>query len=383
MNLFRSSLLSLLFALTYGGFFAGPAGAESPLTLVTRVPIASKTHDVAVQGSLAYVATEAGLSIVDVTTPASAAVVGSVPASSSLRSQGVTVQHPYAFLAGQTAGLIVVNVSNPAAPTVVATRAVYGGLWDVAVKGSIVYGVSFYGEMYVFNVANPAAPVIAKTIGLPGWGTSGDDVYLKQLRDGVTSGNAKLTGVSVAGNSLFAVDWGYGRLYYYDLSTDPLNPTFAGTHYAPFLIKAEADLARDVVYMLSAYSSVSGLRTVPISKMSPTISTKYTSCPECGFIKSINGLDMGSLAILDSTHVAYAGGKGDGEFHVVDVTIATAMSDVAVTEVGPTSIAMANGMGMTAVGEYIFLAAGALGMQIYHFSADGSPPPPPPPTCTP
>ena len=156
--------------------------------------------------------------------------------------------------------------------------------------------------------------MVVKVIGLPAWASASQDEYhLNRLRTGVTSGNGKLTGVSVAGDSLFVAEWGYGRLFYYDL-TNPLQPTFAGTHYAPYLIKAYADLDRGVVYMLSAYGSVSGLRSVPISILSPFLSTRYTSCPSCGYLKSLRAIDQGDLAIAGSGYVVYGGGRGLGSF---------------------------------------------------------------------
>jgi hypothetical protein len=341
--------------------------ADGPLSVVTNVRLASKAHGVALQDDFAYVATEAGLTILDVADPASPAIVGVLPASTLWRSQAIAVAGDYAYLAGQSAGLIVVDVSNPAAPTVVGRRAVPGGLWDVAVKGSVAYGASFAGELYVINVANKAAPQIAKVIGLPAWvSASQDEYYLNRLRTGVTAGNAKLTGVSVEGDSLFLAEWGYGRLYYYDV-TNPLQPTFAGTHYAPYLIKAYADLDRDVVYMLSAYGSVSGLRSVPISILSPLSSTRYTSCPSCGYLKSLRAIDQGDLAIAGNGYVVYAGGKGAGEFHVVDTADDTAMLDVASDDIGLHGVGMAQGMGLRTRGNHVFQAAGALGLQIYLF----------------
>jgi len=366
----RRSPLSLLAALALVASLAVQASADGPLSSPTTFDLPSKTHDVEVVGTLAYVATEAGLSILNVTTPSSPSLVGATTPSTANRANAVAVSGSWAYMAGPSAGLIVVNVANPAAPVVRAKKAVSGGLWDVAVHPTdpVVYGVSLYGEMYVFDVSSPLAPTVVKVIGLPAWASAGGDaVNLQRLRDGVTSGNGRITGVSVAGpNHLFAVEWAYGRLYYFDIST-PLAPEFAGTHYAPYLLKAFADLSRDVVFMVSGYGSLSGLYSVPISILSPFASTRYNACSQCGYLKSLFAIDMGDLVIASDRYVAYGGGKGNGEFHVVDVTVPTAMADVASTTIGPHAVAMAHGMGMAVRGDYVLVAAGNLGIKIYHY----------------
>jgi hypothetical protein len=340
---------------------------------VGNVPLNAKAHGVALQGNLAYVATEKGLTIFDIADPARPFIVGVLQPqpplfpSTLLKSQAITVAGDYAYLAAPN--LIVVDVRNPAAPVAVGKRAVPGGLWDVAVKDDVVYGASLAGELYVINVANKGNPVIARVIGLPAWAHPAHDAYfLDRLRTGVTSGNAKVTGVSVAGDSLFAVDWAYGRLYYYDI-TNAVRPAFVATHYAPYLIKAYADrdpsLPGAIVYMLTAFGAVSGLRSVPMSVLEQFESSRYTTCASCAYLKSRFAIDQGDLAITGSGDVVYAGGKGAGEFHVVDTV--PPMRDVASDDIGLHGVGMAQGMGLRTRGDYVFQAAGVLGLQVYRF----------------
>ena len=60
---------------------------------------------------------------------------------------GITRKDNLVFVANQTTGLRVIDVSNPLVPKLVGTRAIPGKAWDVAVKDDIVYVVSFAGEM--------------------------------------------------------------------------------------------------------------------------------------------------------------------------------------------------------------------------------------------
>jgi hypothetical protein len=191
----------------------------------------------------------------------------------------------------------------------------------------------------------------------------------------VTSGNAKATGITVAGNHLFATDWNYGRIYYYDV-TNPRQPVFSGTHYAPFILRVEADPDRDVVYMLSAYAATSGIYTVPISELGPTHSTRHSTCDRCRYLKSNFGIDQGGLGISPGRgHIFYAGGKV-GELHIVEVTVTQSqppffdppeMETVASSAIGPHRVSLAQTMGLQASGDYLYFAAGATGIQIFRF----------------
>lgn len=346
-----------------------PAGADGPLTRVNTVALGTSAHDIVLDrdGKLAYVATDVGLMILDISNPAFPVVKGSAATSGSGKSQGLDVQGGYAYLASQNAGLQVFDVSIPEDPKLVAVRKVIGAAWDVAVKDHIAYMVSFSGEMYLFDITDPRAPVQVRVIGLPAWRSpAGDAANLTKLNNHVTSGNAKATGVSIAGDHLFATDWAYGRLYYYYVGIAD-QPVFSGTHDAPFILRAEADPARDVVYMLSASGGVSGIYTVPISELDPAKSTRHSTCGVCGYAKSNYGIDMGGLGVAPGgRYIFYAGGKV-GEFHILDVTDPIHMANVAAAAIGPHRVQLAQTMGLQASGDYLYFAAGATGIQVFTF----------------
>jgi hypothetical protein len=111
---------------------ASPAGALTP---VTTVPLGSAAHDMKVVGSLAYVATDDGMSVLDVSNPAAPVVLGGF--ATAAPCQGIDVA-AHAYLACQTAGIYVVNISNPAAPTLLGRLALPGSTFDVAAKGDAV-----------------------------------------------------------------------------------------------------------------------------------------------------------------------------------------------------------------------------------------------------
>ena len=395
-------LLFLPFALMLVISSASGAQADGPLTYIGHVPLNAKAHGLALQNNLAYVATEKGLTILNnIANPGPPLSIGTVgvlqpklPAfpSTLLKSQAVAVEGDYAYLVG--AYLIVVDISEPALPEPVGKLAIPGGGMDVVVKDNVIYAISFAGELYVICAAAPrpagcpagasaAAPKIARVIGLPAWANAGADlVNLKRLcppdgtppcdQPAMTSGNGRGTGVSLAGDRLFAVEWAYGRLYHFEI-TNPLHPKFVSTHYAQYLIKAYADLDQDVVYMLTAFGSVSGLRSVPISVLDDFVSSRYNACPgppypPCGYLKSDFAIDMGDLAIAGNKYVVYAGGKGAGEFHIVD-TVPTLQNEATDPDgIGLHGVAMANGMAVRTQGDFVFQAAGVLGLQVHMFT---------------
>ncbi|MBZ0168052.1 LVIVD repeat protein [Candidatus Methylomirabilis lanthanidiphila] len=356
-------LLAISFMVLMG--VHGSALAAGPLTHVTTVPLGAKAHDVVLQDDFAYVVTDLGLTIVDVSNPAAPVVRGSV---STGKTQGVAVKGSYVYVASQTKDLRIIDISDPDAPTIIGFEVLPGQTWDVAVKDNIVYAASFGGELYLINISNPQDPILVKRIGLLKWSNPGADALnLEKLNNYVTSGNALTTGVSVTGNALVTVDWGYGRLYYYDVA-NAANPIFRGTHYAPFLLKAEADPVNDVAYMLGAYGKFSGLFTVPISAMGSTYSTRYDQCPSCDFLPANHVIGQGGLAVsTNGKYVLYVGG-GKAQLHVVDVSIPADRHEIVSVSIGEPQVGLAETIGLTSRGDYIYVAGGATGLQVYLFS---------------
>ncbi len=366
-----------------------PASADGPLNRLTTVPIGSVAHDLDLKDGFMYVATDAGLTVVDLSTMQPR---GSLPTTSA--NMGIKVRGQYAYLAGVTGGFRVVDISDPDALVLVATRpAPYA--YDVALKDNVAFVPSFAGELYVFDIEHPTNPVRHAVLGLPAWRTPGPDATgLHNLNTYVTAGNAKASGATVKGSILITTDWAYGRIYYHDVS-NARSPVFRGTHYAPYVlkvdVKVDVDPDRAVIFMLSAYGPASGIYTVPILSLSPDVSTAHATCPACGYIPStipFVGIDQGGLALgAGGDYLVYGGGRNTGEFNVVDVRNPLAMTNVAtlpVDPVDPHGVVVGQIMGVRIEGDLAYFAAGRLGVQIYQFAglsgAGGPPPPDTPPT---
>ena len=114
-------------------------------------------EDVDVSGNYAYVASDTdGLKIVNITDKTNPVVSGT--ADTGGRAFGVTLSGDYAYVADGTAGLAAVNISNPASPTIDATVALNN------VAGTEAYDVAiFENYAYVANEKNLAS--IPLTLG--------------------------------------------------------------------------------------------------------------------------------------------------------------------------------------------------------------------------
>jgi hypothetical protein len=157
----------------------------------------------------------------------------------------------YAYIAAQGAGLQIVDVSNPAAPTEVGFYETPGDAVGVAVANGYAYVAAFEAGLRIIDISQPATPTEVGSLVRPdeGWflGVTAADhfVYLAEAHcandfgcsgflKGVDVSNpaapnviwhsagGPATRIIVAGNYAYAVG---GRLWPIDL-TDPAQPVF-------------------------------------------------------------------------------------------------------------------------------------------------------------
>ena len=373
-------ILVLAMAAVLGDARAGRA--DGPLTLRASVPLGYRAHDIIIEGDVAYIATEKGLTILDISDRVHPVVRSSEPSTKGNRSQGLAKKGSHLYLAAGKAGMQVIDVSNLDDPRTIANAWKGGTIYDVAVHptGQAAYAISYGGELYVWDIADPAKPVLTQQLGVLHWRRVCPTCVGKMLNL-TPSGGAQATGVSTAGNVVSSVDWNYGGYYAWD-STDPLHLTFIGTHRAPVSFRAEVDLARDVVYVLGTYSKGSGVHTMKLSELrqDPDHVTYplylqpagTEACTVCDFEPSAVPMDGGGIG-FSGKYVFYAGGRGKGELAIIDATDPAHMVKVASVPLGPTYIKTAQGMGVAAKGNFLYVAAGMLGVLVYEFPGLSNP----------
>ncbi|MCX6376901.1 MAG: hypothetical protein NTU88_12870, partial [Armatimonadetes bacterium] len=113
-------------------------------------------------------------------------------------TQKVNVSGNYAYVAAQSAGLLVVDISDPGAPVIVSSVATTSAT-DVDINGNYAYVADGAGGLQVFDIANPLNPQL---VGSYTWGA-----------------NTAATSVSVAGGP------GGGTPYLYAFVLDAFSST--------------------------------------------------------------------------------------------------------------------------------------------------------------
>jgi hypothetical protein len=121
------------------------------------------TYAVAVRGNYAYVGVGPRLVVLDISDPAQPTIAGRTEAMPGL-VQGVAVDAGgrLAYVAAGSAGLRVVDVSNPASPVEIGACDTTDSALDVAVAdgpaGPIAYVAADWDGLLIIDVSNPAAP---------------------------------------------------------------------------------------------------------------------------------------------------------------------------------------------------------------------------------
>jgi hypothetical protein len=360
------------------------AEAAGPLVQVgSWMSVGSPTHDLVIDGHHAYVVTDLGLKVVNLSNPAAPQVVGSINLGG--KSFGVAFKSPHVYVANQTKDLQIIDVSIPASPVLVKTLILPGSAWDVAVKDDratggklIAYVADYNGELRVIDISNPLFPQVIKVLGLPVWGNvpSKDAVMIAKLQNYVTSGNAKNTGVAVGGNFMAATDWNSGRLYFYDVTT-AANPIYAGTHYVPFTFRVKINAEGTWAYTLAAYGYSSGIYSFPLSLLDPNDSTYHAQCPTCGFF-AVTPTDYGGLGLTaNARYVMSIAGK-KGEIDVINACNPSNLLGHSFVPMPPHGARTAQSMGVAQYGDYVIAAGAVLGIGVFHFESLSNACPPPP-----
>ena len=221
-----------------------PTGDAENVELVGHIG-GAWARAVAVQGDYAYVATESnGLRVIDISDPANPREVGCY--CSSERTSGIFVSGSRAYLAiGE--GIDVLNVSDPSSPYRMGSFGTSGSAMDVVVVDYYAY-VATWGALQIVDVSNPARP-------------RGVGAYKEPWPLGY------FYGVSVSGDYACVASERVG-LYVLDIS-DPIAPRLLGTFYT-------AGWSYDVQVVDSyAYVAAGGLSIVDISDPHHPIKVGY------------------------------------------------------------------------------------------------------------
>ena len=143
----------------------------------------------------------AGLRIIDVTNPSNVTLLGTADLGGD--SRAVVASGNYAYVAARDSGVYVVDVTNPASPQKIKTIQTPRAR-GIAINGSFIYVAASDSGMGIFDLTNPANPILV--------GYTGSSVY----------------GENVAVNGNIAGITDYGQITFYDIS-NPTTPIKKGS----------------------------------------------------------------------------------------------------------------------------------------------------------
>lgn len=210
-----------------------------------------------VSGSYAYVGYATGLAIFNISNSAAPTLVGTYVVSAAVN--GVYVANGYAYLAtsGVLNQLVIVNVSNPAAPTLAsglllldltaATSVTVSGSYAYVTKGNNTLGPEFF----VVNVTNPALPSVS----------------------GSYEATVNLNRVAVSGNYAFVASANTSRELTVINITNKASPAYAGAYNGPGTGAGTDLALNGTVAYLTTNSNTSAAEFYAINIAAPTTPT--------------------------------------------------------------------------------------------------------------
>lgn len=167
---------------------------------------------VRVRGTTAFVSDGLqGLVVVDVSDPASPAVVGRVETGGQAR--GLAMDEDTVYVAAGSGGLVVVDVSDLAAPTVLSRTLMPGSAIRVDYSDGRAF-VAAWNDARVYDVSRPAAPRFIGAVRL-----TRDIQFEEEGRAPVTS---RTLGVAAVGETMFVGNWHV--IYSYQVYPDRVAP---------------------------------------------------------------------------------------------------------------------------------------------------------------
>ncbi|GBE53948.1 LVIVD repeat protein [archaeon BMS3Bbin15] len=126
--------------------------------------------DVFVKGDSAYVTSNWGLYIINLSNEVKPEIIGKFKTPG--QAEGIFVRDGIAYIADGLDGLVIVNVSNLSSPTVISNLSYSGNFKRVVVEGDIAYIGDFnpVDGLVVVNISDARNPRVISSYNLPGYG---------------------------------------------------------------------------------------------------------------------------------------------------------------------------------------------------------------------
>ncbi len=346
---------------------AGCADYDEFIRCVGGLSTQGDIHDIAISGSVAYLAAwSSGVQVVDLTDPQNPLVVGSVPIPDQTTSIAVSGEYAFCTTSGgdpacERGVLHVIDISEPSNPHLVASESTDECATSVAVSGYRAYVTTWHNEsghkaFQVFDVTDPEHPRFLSALDLPGEtamdvAVSGDYAYIAKYTSlevvdisdpqyprivGSAATNYNANRVTISGS--YACVSTTGALMMVDVS-DPTAPWVAGS--APIGVGHGVTVSGGRAFVAEEGF---GLRVVDIS-----------SPEDPDLVGNVElGYGAGGVAVLDRSVLV----GGWDRLDIVDIT--TPYSPPLVGGVDTPGEAQ----DVAISGDYAFVADGGAGLQV-------------------
>ncbi len=139
--------------------------AKPKITGSIVVPASGYAYDVAVSGTIAYVAAGNGLQVIDVSNPVQPKIIGSVDTPGV--AMGIAVSFTRAYVADRYSGLQIIDVKYPAKPKIIGSVDTPGEAQNVAVSGNTVFVADRYSGLQIIDVSDPTKPQFLASVAMP------------------------------------------------------------------------------------------------------------------------------------------------------------------------------------------------------------------------
>ncbi|MGB0592565.1 MAG: LamG-like jellyroll fold domain-containing protein, partial [Myxococcota bacterium] len=294
-----------------------PCVAGQDPTGLGNTSVPGQPAGVDVVGQMAYLASQSGgLQIVDVSDPGSPSIVGSLSMSGSPRS--VHVVGETAYVAAHSGGLRIVDVSDPQNPVAIGHYATPIYTVDVHVVGDVAYLAEWEHGLTALDVSDPSTPVVLGHI----------DVGPIQ------------NGVFAVGTTVYTSDY-YNGMRVFDAS-DPSALSQIGFYDNTDGLYEDIHVVDDVAYLADWNN---GLRLIDVSE--PQTPVEHATL-------SIDGSTTDVRVIGSQAYVT----SWSGGLHIVDV------SDSEAPSVSHHITTQGDARGVDVLGGKVYVADNSAGLHI-------------------
>lgn len=223
--------------------------------------------DMAIMGKHAYISNcEDSLRIIDVSPPSSPFEIGSYDLDAPGYTRDVVLAGKYAYLTTNN-GVHIVDVSIPGMPVRAGYFSTPGPVDDITVFGDYAYVSDYDDGVYIIDISNPSNPIETSFYAVPGYvgnvTVNGEYAYIAQLGDGLhildvsQPSNPTKVGyidiyakrVIVKGDLAYVINNSFGDILFIDVSA-PSDPIIVGT-YTTGRIDRDLTVVGNYAYILS------------------------------------------------------------------------------------------------------------------------------------